>query len=271
MGTPVLTLNNQKGGVGKTTTAVTLAAYYGAKGWPVLIVDCDPQGHVAESFGFQTGSGLYQLLIDSVPIDRVAVEVRPNVRAIFNAGSSENIGFLLSQQGFAGFALSNALQSSLDKYKLVILDTSPSKSVLHVAAMVAASHVLIPTDMKHLGLVGVSDVVQDMEKINQMPGMSPRRLAGALPTMFDRVTTETRTSLIELVETVGARLVLPPILRDTRIAEASGRGMTIFEYDPNSPGAIGYLNGGGPEKNSRGRVGGYLHLAEILETLLDLR
>ena len=169
------------------------------------------------------------------------------------------------QVNFREYIIHDALENA--DYDLIILDTAPSTDVLHISALVASDYLLIPATMDYLALESVTKILATNASLSRYPNITPPIVLGVLPTMFDRVTTETAGNVQKLADLIGANMILPPIPRDTRLREASHSGMTIWEYAPNSPGAIGYRNGS-KSQNSQGLTGGYLHLAEIIQNLI---
>src|SRR3990172_1772495 len=222
-----ISVGNQKGGVGKTTTAVALGQYFSRRGKRGLIVDLDAQGHPAEQ-----------------------------VKAF------------AAQSDFRAYILAQALGEA-GEYDVVFLDMPPSTDVLHVAALVASDYLLVPAIMDHLALTGVMTIIQTARALAKYPNVTPPVLLGVLPTLFERMTTETRENVAHLAEALGdVRYLLPPIPRDMKVREASSYGQTIWEYAPKSPAAVGYVNGS-PVKNSLGFVGGYVHAGEIIERVIS--
>lgn len=265
----IIAVANQKGGVGKTTTAVSLAAWFARLEYRCLIVDLDSQGHVAESLGMNSGSGLYELLVNEKPLGQVTQRGRERLDVVTNDHSAERVKTFAAQSDFRAYLLAQALEDAAD-YDLVFLDTPPSTDVLHVAALVASDYLLVPAIMDHLALTGVMAIIQSVRALGRYPGVKPPVLLGALPTMFERTTKETVQNLAQLSQALGDHeLVLPPIPRDTRMREASSYGETIWEYAPMSPAAVGYHNGSHVQ-NSMGNTGGYLHLGEMLMRMLGL-
>ena len=139
--------------------------------------------------------------------------------------------------------------------------------MLHVLAFVASDYVICPAIMDSLALDGVAEVIKTIRSIKQS-GLNTPVFIGVLPTLFDRTTNETFENLKLLQSNLGATQILPPIPRDTRIREATSRGLTIWEYSPASPAAIGYPEG---KKviSSMGNVGGYFHIAEIIKRFVN--
>src|SRR3990167_1205336 len=248
-----IAVGNQKGGVGKTTTAVALGQYFSRRGKRVLIVDLDAQGHVAESLGVDKSGGLFRLICQGLAAEQVKAF----------AAQSDFRAYILAQ------ALGEAVRPGGRLYDVVFLDMPPSTDVLHVAALVASDYLLVPAIMDHLALTGVMTIIQTARALAKYPNVTPPVLLGVLPTLFERMTTETRANVAHLAEALGdVRYLLPPIPRDTKVREASSYGQTIWEYAPKSPAAVGYVNGS-PVKNSLGFVGGYVHAGEIIERVIS--
>ena len=143
--TTIINVANQKGGVGKTTTAVTLGHGLSLAGRRVLIVDLDPQGHVAFALGMKKTNGLSRLLVESEPLHKVAEVARPNLDIIASDKTGEAVGRYVTTLNFRELVIKKALKGST--YDVIILDTPPSLGVLHVAALVAVSytHLTLPT------------------------------------------------------------------------------------------------------------------------------
>ena len=258
----VITVANQKGGVGKTTTVVNLSAYFAKRGYRVLLVDLDSQGHASLSFGLYPNNGLYRLLVEKRPLPETIVPARENLDIIGNDHTAELVRLHAMQAPFREYLLYNALAGA--SYDLIFLDTAPSTDVLHISALVASDYILIPAVMDYLPIESVSKLLETNVSLGTIPNVTPPVVIGVVPTMFDRTTRETSQNVQKLAEVVGAEMILPPIPRDTKVREASHRGLTIWEYASKAPGAIGYPNHS-KSQNSRGLTGGYLHLAEIIE------
>lgn len=261
-----IAISNQKGGVGKTTTAIHVGHWFAMQGRRVLLVDLDGQGHVATGLRLAKADGLHQWLVQEVPVRAAVKEARPGLDVVTNDHTGEWVKTHLQQAAFREYALANALDGL--EYDLIVLDTPPSTDVLHVLALVASDYLVVPAAMDFFALDGVGYVMRTLKSLGRYPGVTAPALVGVLPTMFDRTTNETGENVRALQGMLGPDQVLPPIPRDTRIREASARGLTVWEYAPHCPAAIGLKQAGVRMRNSSGRVGGYLHLCEIIDGLL---
>jgi chromosome partitioning protein len=266
-----LTIANQKGGVGKTTTATILAHYFSRLGLRTLLVDLDGQGHAARALGLEKGNGLYSLLVLNCPLPEAVTLARPGgnggapLHLVSNDHNAERVKAHVAGAMMREFILAEALASA--NYDLVILDTPPSTDVLHISALVAAEYLIIPSLMDDLALDGVGAILTTTRALGRFAGVTPPALIGVLPTMYEKVTGETQANVQALTRSVGADAILPPIPRDTKIREASAAGQTVWEYAPTCQAAIGYVNGS-KVTNSQGRTGGYLHTAEIAARMM---
>jgi chromosome partitioning protein len=253
----VVAIANQKGGVGKTTTAVTLAHGAALHGLNTLIIDLDSQGNVADSLGLESGNELYQLLINQQPLDHCTVQARENLVAIRADKTTTALKVQLSAADFREYALSNVLENT--PYDLVIFDCAPSVDILHTAALVAADYLIVPTRLDQFAIKGVAEMVQSLRSIIRAKA-SNCQLAGIVPTFYDRTTRETQEQLENLASAFGS-LVWPVVPADTACRVASRAGQTIWEYGPSSRAVIGNEIG-------TTRVGGYQSVLDRLMRLL---
>ena len=253
----IISFANQKGGVGKTTTAITLAAGLARDGLRTLLVDLDPQGHVAFSFGLDKSPGLYRLICLNEPLSKTIVNARPNLDLLPSDKFTEKVKRQITVSDFRETILADRLEGS--GYDVILMDMAPSLDVLHLNGLVASHWVVIPTRLDALAVDGVREILLTMGEITK----KGYRFHGynILPTFFDRTTRETLTQIQEVVKTFGKR-VWPPIPQDTRVREATAYGQTLWEYSPNSPAMIGYLEG-------TKQVGGYQQALQRLMEVID--
>ncbi len=252
----VITVANQKGGVGKTTTAVTLAHGLAREGYHILIVDLDPQGHIAFSLGLEKTPGLYRLIVEEAPLREVVVKARQNLDILPGNKRTEAAKRFVTTMDFREKVLINCLREA--NYDLIFLDTAPSLDVLHIAALAASDWVIIPTKLDAMAVDGVKEILHSMAGVTRQG----HHFQGytILPTFFDRTTRETAFQLDQMVTAFRHR-VWPPIPRDTRAREASAYGQTLWEYTPDSSSVRGHLS------SDNRYVGGY---ADVLERVKEL-
>lgn len=256
----VLAIANQKGGVGKTTTAVTVGHGFAREGYRVLLVDLDSQGNVADSLGLPGGDDLRRLLSPERP--RPLPEVRtPSGRDHLEVVRADKTTAALKQI-LAGVTLREYVLADVlagADYDLIVLDCAPSVDLFHFAALVAADWLLVPTRLDKLAVNGVRDVLQTLVSLQRV---SRCQLAGVLPTFYERVTRESHAQLRHLAETFRGQ-VLPPIPLDTQCREAARYGQTLWEYAPESRAVAGL-----PLDGTGRRVGGYAQTIERLKEVL---
>ena len=254
----IIAILNQKGGVGKTTSAVTLASGLARMKYRVLLVDLDTQGNVADSLGLASGDDLRRLLSPDLHCDIKQAVVASGLEHLDVIRSDKSTTAL--KQTLAGvtlreYILADAFEHS--GYDVIILDCAPSVDLLHFAALVAANYLLIPTRLDKLALNGVRDALQTLAALKRI---SQCQVAGILPTFYERVTLESHEQLIHLAQTFG-RLVLPPIPQDTQCRVASRYGKTLWDHAPNAKALVGYEHG-------NRQVGGYVQVLEKVKELL---
>ena len=253
----IITVANQKGGVGKTTTAVTLAHALAMSGYKTLIVDADPQGHVAISLGLEKGPGFYRWICEDERLGHCAIIARQNLAIVPSDKSTEKAKRYLTSMDYREHVLANALDNQ--PYDIALIDLAPSLDVIHVAALAASDLVLIPTRLDHLAVDGVSEILRSYGQIVKQGGRP--QAAYIIPTFYDRVTNETAAQFAALAGSFPS-LLWPPVPADTKLREAAAYGKTIWEYAPNSAAVIGYPNG-------RANVGGYSQVYARLKEILS--
>jgi chromosome partitioning protein len=235
----VIAVFNQKGGTAKTTTAVHLAAGLARAGRRVLLVDTDGQGNAAASLGITVERSLYHVLVMGLPYRDAVVSARPELDLLPANETLAAAELYLSGQRNRDRVLANRLAGVKDAYDFVVLDCSPSLSLMNQNALVAADAVLCPVACDYLSLLGVRGVVRTIKQINRLLG-HPLNLLGVLPTLYDSRARLCRESLETLRETFR-EACLDPVHFAIKAKEAPSQGKTLFEYAPNSPTAQDYM------------------------------
>jgi chromosome partitioning protein len=254
-----LAVFNHKGGTGKTTTSVSLAAGMAARGLRVLLVDTDSQGNVSVSLGIKAEKTLYHVLVMGLRPETAAVNVRPNLDLIASNETLAAAELYLSGRQNRDRILCDRLTSAFDRYDVVVLDCSPSLSLMNQNALVAVDGIIVPVACDFLSLVGVRQVVKTVKNVNALLH-HPVQIEGVLPTFYDARARICRDALDALKDHFGDR-VLPPIRSAIRLKEAPAQGKTIFEFAPDSHPAQDYqqvvdlLVGGGAAAAQRRAVG----------------
>ncbi len=239
--TTTITIANQKGGVGKTTTAVTLAHGLALRGKQVLLVDADPQGQVATFLGLRQESGLFDLLISRRPLRDVIRTAAANdyprhgLYVIPGDKRTATAQIVLTTEGFRIEALARVLQDS--EADFIVFDTSPSVGSFQEAALFASDWLVVPVATDYPSVEGFTGIFETLQAVNERGGRC--RLLGTLPTMFDDVTRESAAVLSQLQKRLG-EAVLTPIHRATILRECAAEGATIWELAPKSRTAEEY-------------------------------
>ncbi len=240
----IISIINQKGGVGKTTTAVNLAAYLSAYGQKVLLVDVDPQGNASSGLGIDYRNlekGIYDVMV----VDRVTME------EVLHDTNHDNLHIAPANLNLAGanvelvnlnrreFRLADNLRRVVEDYDFILIDNPPSLGLLTLNGIVAADELLIPVQCEYYALEGLGQLLHTINLIqnNLKPDL---HILGAVLTMYDGRNKLSEAVFNELYQYFPRRIFRSVIPRSIRLAEAPSYGQTIMEFDPHSKGARAY-------------------------------
>jgi chromosome partitioning protein len=236
-----LAVLNQKGGTGKTTTSISIAAGLAEAGCRVLLVDCDPQGNVGASLGIRAPKTVYHVMIDEVSIEDAVVPIANNFDVLCSDDTLAAAEIKLAQHPGRGGVLKRRLDTPKSDglpYTHVVIDCGPSLSLINQNALCSVDEVLIPVACDYLSLVGVKQVLKTIKNVNLHLG-HPLKVGAVLPTFYDGRAKICRDALEALRKHFGDSC-LPPIRQNTKLKEAPSHKKTIFEHDPHSSGAEDY-------------------------------
>ncbi|MDY6353145.1 ParA family protein [Candidatus Weimeria sp. HCP3S3_B5] len=242
----VIAIANQKGGVGKTTTAINLSACMAEKGKKVLIIDLDPQGNTTSGFGIDKSkieNTVYELMLDECSIKEAIKKIEiDGVDNLYIIPSNVNLaGAEIELLGIneKEYILKNAVDYISDDYDYVFIDCPPSLNMLTVNAMTTADSVLVPIQCEYYALEGISQLMHTIDLVKQRLNKK-LTINGVVFTMYDGRTNLSNDVVATVKENLNTRIYKTIIPRNVRLAEAPSHGLPINIYDPKSAGAESY-------------------------------
>jgi chromosome partitioning protein len=247
--TRIFTVANQKGGVGKTTTTVNLAAALARSGAHVLVIDLDPQGNASTALGVEHRAetvSVYDVIINDEPMTDV-VQKSPEFDSLYCvpatihlAGAEIELVSLVAREQRLRTALDRFLAEAPEPFNYVFIDCPPSLGLLTINAFVAANEVLIPIQCEYYALEGLSQLLNNIELIERH--LNPKlQVSTILLTMYDSRTNLANQVAQEVREHFPLQVLNTAIPRSVRISEAPSYGLSVISYDANSPGSLSYL------------------------------
>ncbi len=242
----ILTIANQKGGVGKTTTAINISAALAFMGYKTLLVDVDPQANSTISYIVnpeKIENSIYEALVDSnMSIEDIIMKTPvPGLNLVPSKISMAKLESTLLGEIDSYYRLKDKIEEIKKKYQYIVIDTPPTLGLITLNALVAASHILIPIQPSYLSLEGTDDLLETIDKIKQRANPD-LKILGVLITLHDKRTVIAKDAIHRIKEVFGKSVFKTIITRNVRLEESPAYKESIFTFAPNSSGAIQYKN-----------------------------
>ena len=246
--TRIITVSNQKGGVGKTTTAVNIAAALATKGLRVLVIDLDPQGNASTALGVEHHNGVpgsYEVLVDGSAVGPL-VQQSPEHKNLFCLPASINLAgaeidmvSASEREKVLASALATYVDQTAPRIDFIFIDSPPSLGLLTVNALVAATEVLVPIQCEYYALEGVTQLIANIERVKK--ALNPNLdISSILLTMFDNRTNLSTDVANEVRKYFPEKTLAATIPRSVRLSEAPSYGQTAITFDPKNSGSLAY-------------------------------
>jgi chromosome partitioning protein len=240
----IIAIANQKGGVGKTTTAVNLAASLAVLKKRVLLVDMDSQGNATMGSGVQKNDLLYSVtdvLLGEVAIETAIVKAEVGYKVLGANRDLAGVELAIADQKGREYIFREALKQVSAQFDYIVVDCAPSLSLITINALAAVDGVIIPMQCEYYALEGLADLTHTLDRIQQ--AVNPHlEIMGVLRTMYDARNALTRDVSAELEQYFGKKLYSTVIPRNVRLAEAPAHGLPVIYFEKSSKGAVAYLN-----------------------------
>ena len=242
--TKIIAVSNQKGGVGKTTSAINIASFLAITETPTLLIDMDPQANASSGLGININDhkSIYDIMINNVSIKKCILKTKIDYLDIIPShtklsGAEIELVSMFTRESI----LKDALQSILGKYKYIIIDTPPSLGLLTINVLTASKSLIIPIQCEYYALEGLSQLLNTIRLVQK--NLNPElNIEGILITMFDSRLNMSRQVVSEVKEYFGDKVYETIINRNVKLGESPSHGKPIILYDPSSTGSQNYMN-----------------------------